>query len=230
MAINLEFLKNGVDAENQVAFPYYFDGADKDKADFRVMFIGNSITIHEPKKEIGWNKKCGMAASDIDHDYVHIVYRHILEKHPKTSILVFNGGNWEKDYTNEAKLNSILSAAKEFKPDIVIVRIGENFNREYLKTISPLKGFIPLATGLKRICDKVYITSLFWHHDLIDSAIKEVSDQLDIRYIKLDDLGEDRSNMAFDQYGETIYSSHPGDLGMERIAERIIRAIDSSND
>ena len=81
MEINLEFLINQVDAENQVSFPYYFDGVKKEDANYKVMFIGNSITIHEPKPEICWVKKCGMAASDAEHDYVHIVYKYLLSKY-----------------------------------------------------------------------------------------------------------------------------------------------------
>ena len=231
MSINLEFLNNQIDAETQVSFPYYFDGTPKEKATYRVMFIGNSITIHEPKEEIGWTKKCGMAASDIDHDYVHLVYRYFLTKHPKTSICVFNGGQWELDFTNKNKLKPIINSVKRYKPDIVIVRIGENFNKDYIKQgIDPYIGFSNLVKGIKKTSENIYITSLFWKHDLIDEAIARVAlDEFAI-YVKINDLGSQRRYLAYDQYkNDAIYCGHPGDLGMERIAKRIIKKIKNHN-
>lgn len=225
MGINLEFFKNKVDAESQVSFPYYFDGVKKDEATLKVMFIGNSITIHEPKEEIGWIKKCGMAASDIDHDYVHIVYRYLLKKNPKTSICVFNGGYWELDFINKDKLDVILNAAKEYQPDLIIIRIGENFRKEYMEKHNPYQGFYSLISGLQLITSNIYMTSLFWRYDLLDNAISEVANKLNVPLIPITDLGDDRNNMAYSQYGDTVYSSHPGDLGMERIAERIINCL-----
>ena len=229
MSINLEFLTNQVDATTQVSYPFYFDGANKEEAELKVMFIGNSITIHEPKEEIGWVKKCGMAASDIDHDYVHIVYRYLCNKHPKTSICVFNGGNWEVDFMNKSRLDVILKAAKEYQPDLIIVRIGENYRREYMEQHDPYNGFFPLINGLKETCNNVFMTSLFWRYDNLDLAISRVAKELNVPLIPLTDLGDSRENMAFDQYGETIYSTHPGDLGMQRIADRIINVLKEYN-
>ena len=54
--------KNTVSAEGQVQKDHYtevFNNGGKVK----ILFIGNSITRHEPKPEIGWPYDWGMAAS-----------------------------------------------------------------------------------------------------------------------------------------------------------------------
>ena len=42
------------------------------KAD-RILFLGNSITMHSPNPSIGWTNNWGMAASGMGNDYVHVL-------------------------------------------------------------------------------------------------------------------------------------------------------------
>ena len=46
----------------------------------RVLFLGNSITLHAALPEIGWTNVWGMAASAAEKDYVHLVTRGIEMK------------------------------------------------------------------------------------------------------------------------------------------------------
>ena len=57
---------NNVDGNKQVENNVFFEG-DLD-GELRVMFLGNSITYHEPKEEIGWYGSWGMAASSKESD------------------------------------------------------------------------------------------------------------------------------------------------------------------
>ena len=52
----------GQNAKDQKAF----DPAGKGP---RVLFVGNSITLHGPRPQIGWTNNWGMAASARDKDY-----------------------------------------------------------------------------------------------------------------------------------------------------------------
>lgn len=226
MKTNFEFLKNDVDPEDQVFFPYYFDGANKEKSDYRVMFIGNSITYHEIKPEIGWNRSCGMAASDIDHDYVHIVFNFIKKKHPNVSMCVFNASNWENDNFNDNRFVSLENTIKDYKPDLIIVRLGENFSKENLrKNLDPTPSFIKLFNECKKATDKVIVTSLFWHQEVLDSAIKKATDITKVTYIDINDLGEKDENKAYGLFSHPGICGHPGDIGMQNIAKRIIEKL-----
>ena len=102
---NKDFYNNTVDAEHQVGCRFVKDD-DFDNASNKVMFIGNSITLHEYKPEIGWFNEWGMAASSKEKDYVHIVSNYIKSNNPDSSFLILNGGKWELDYKNEENENN----------------------------------------------------------------------------------------------------------------------------
>ncbi len=212
--------QNTVKALNQVKKTdcYYGDPSAKT----RIMFIGNSITRHEPKPEIGWDNNWGMAASSLENDYVHQVMAHFDDVYACT----ISGNVWESDFVNKEKANAIVEYAKEFKPDILIVRFGENSNRQLISEgTDVLDAWMYLLSSLKDAAKITIVTSMFWRLDAVDEAIKHAANELDLKYVDISDLGADQSNMAiglFEHYGVSI---HPGDLGMKRIAERIIEAL-----
>src|SRR6187399_1258250 len=45
----------------------------------KVLFLGNSITLHGPAPDIGWKGNWGMAASEKHLDYVHLLVADIAK-------------------------------------------------------------------------------------------------------------------------------------------------------
>ena len=73
---------------------------------------------------------------------------------------------------------------------------------------------------------EVIITTGFWKH-IADSAIREYAHKNEYHLVELNDLGEDEKMKAIGLFEHEGVANHPGDLGMEKIAERIFNGLKS---
>ena len=194
----------------------------------RILFIGNSITRHGPKPEIGWPHDWGMAASAAEKDYVHQTVA-ILEKHGVTVDYAFaNFSRWEVNYWEDSVLEE-CDALLRFEPDIVVIRIGENIwsraVRDKLQEIDLYPHFELMVKSSAKKGAKIILTDLFWPHEPIDGVICRVAEAGGYPLVHLGDLGEADENKAIGLFEHTGVAAHPGDLGMYRIADRIVTEI-----
>ncbi len=189
----------------------------------KIAFIGNSITRHMPKPEIGWTHDWGMAASSIENDYVHVMLHALEQKYGPVDYCICSMSKWEREYWNRAILEE-YHAAREFDADIVVIRIAENVwgVRDQLekKPLAPYWDYmIRYFAGPK---SKVLVTDDFWSWKTIDDPIHEVCEKRGYTLIKLGDIGADESNKAIGQFDHPGVAIHPNDKGMRAIAERIL--------
>lgn len=121
-----------------------------------MLFIGNSITLHEKAPSIGWDCEWGMAASSQDKDYVHQVLATLRERFGEIAYCIVNAAT-------------------------------------------------------------------FWECEAISAPMKEVAIRLGTDFISISDLGYHDENKVIGLFEHKGVASHPGDLGMRRIAERILQ-------
>lgn len=223
MKVNEMLIKNDVEAHNQTREKLKIFESNNPRAK-RVLFIGNSITLHEKKPEIGWNVNWGMAASAEDKDYVHVVLKGLQDRYGDISYAIVNVGEWEKNYWDESVLKK-FQAVKDFHADTIIFRFGENVCRSALESspfIEYLRIFISYLTANAK---QVIVTDCFWEYEPIDKDLKTVAKEKGYTFVKLADLGYQEENMAIGLFEHPGVAAHPGDLGMQRIAERILEKL-----
>ena len=116
--------------------------------------------------------------------------------------------------------------AREFQADVVIVRIGENINRDKIKEIPLKKHFDQMisffASNPKA---KVFVSDLFWRSESIDDVIHEVVNENGYTFVEIGDLGEDPAMKAIGLFEHRGVQLHPGDLGMRKIADRFLEKL-----
>lgn len=191
----------------------------------RVMFIGNSITLHAPRPEIGWHYNWGMAASSAENDYVHRLMAEISQLEKDPVFCVCQVALWETNYKQGESQFHLFENARNFQADILVARfnenavVGENEPELYKAQLLKLLQYLnPEGNG------KLILTTGFWRHPA-DNAVAEAATQMGWPLVTLNDLGERDEMKALGQFEHRGVSVHPGDLGMKTIAERIFSVL-----
>lgn len=217
--------KNTVDSKNQLkesdSVRFHHLGGDG----VRVMFVGNSITLHGYYPSIGWHNECGMAASSVDNDYVHILEKNVLKVDPDASFCICQVSGWETNYKNGSEKYPIYESARAFDADIIVIRFIENcsstdFDGEIFRR--ELEGLVNYLNADDKA--KIIVTTGFWCHPG-DAQLCEYAMDNSYPLVQLGDLGEDDKMKAIGLFEHEGVANHPGDLGMKNIAERIAKEL-----
>lgn len=192
----------------------------------RVLCLGNSITHHDYAASVEWYGNWGMAASKAENDYCHQLQSMLSQYHPGTVVTPLNIAYWERNL--DCNIDSLISSYASNK-DIIVIRLGEN--------VSDKEAFKDALLRLVRYCKarapRVVITGCYWEDADKEATIKSVALAESIAYIPLNYI--DKEDGSRPKIGDTLYSingnaykvtkdfiiSHPGDMGMLKIAQAI---------
>lgn len=213
--------KNTVDAKNQLKDTELVHFFHPERTGHRILFVGNSITLHGKCPEIGWNNDWGMAASTEEKDYVHRLMAAVGTIDPQAAFCICQVSRWECDYKNGTSVHSLFAAARAFDADVIVARFIENcpdkdFDAERFKEeLDALLSFLNPSQKAH-----LMITTGFWRHPG-DAAIIAYAKEKNLPCVELGDLGERDEMKALGLFEHGGVAIHPGDLGMEHIARRI---------
>lgn len=199
-------------------------------AQTKVLFLGNSITKHGPKKDIDWSGNWGMAASAEANDYVHLVTKALTEKAGKVpEVMVKNIADFERAYAGY-DVAAKLKEAIDFHADLIILAIGENVPA--LKTAEDKAKLLASVNALLKAlkADRkptILVRSCFWANAAKDEALQHACTEVGGIYVNISSLGKDEANYGRSErpYKHAGVANHPGDKGMAAIAEALVKAL-----
>lgn len=214
-----ENIISSVNQNEKDEFVYRAEGSK-----IRVLFVGNSITLHGKLPEAGWNQDCGMAASCLEKDYVHLVVSKIKEKYdPNVTFGILQVANYERRFlevTPKELYGEILP--KHLQADIVIMFFGANTNKDYYTMENPPKTFGQAYEDLRNYLDlgtnTFYHSMGFYIREGLDEAKRAVAEKYGEVFIDIEDIRQ-----RDDTHGRF---NHPGDIGMAAIADRFFETIE----
>lgn len=223
MKVSNDLIKNDVPAVGQLEENDCVSFCLAERADLKILFLGNSITRHGKAENLGWYGDWGMAASAREKDYVHRLVGLLQKDGKRVSYCVANLSEWER--TRDASLLFARYAqAKQFGADVVVVRLGENARlAEYLQEFEPC--YREMTEFFSENGARTVLTDLFWEYEPFDNFVQSFAREKGYAFVKLHDLGGLNEMKALGKFGHQGVAAHPGDKGMEKIAERIYRAL-----
>ncbi len=195
----------------------------------RILFLGNSITLHGPKADIGWTNNWGMAASAEEKDYVHLVTRAIAQHTGvQPQIKVKNIADFERNYATydvDGELKDLFA----FDPDLVVLAIGENvpaLDADDAKAKFKAGVSSILRCALAKRHPRVVVRSCFWPDTAKDEILKQACAEANARFVDAGPVGRDPANAARSErsFSHDGVAGHPGDRGMKALAEAIVQA------
>ncbi len=195
----------------------YFYG---DGNGLRIMFVGNSISKHRPLGS--WTNDCGMAASSIDKDYVHLLVEKCKREYRENvSFCICQVANYERSL-EQSTLEAEYSTAKGYEPDIVIMFFGANVPRiagdGNLRVTAPEvverfgKAYELLRNYVVGENTLVFHSDGFYIRPDLDEVKKQIARAYGDTYINIEDIRN-----RVDTHG---LFNHPNDLGMAELADR----------
>ncbi len=196
----------------------------------KVLFLGNSITLHGPLPSIGWSGNWGMAASVEEKDYVHLLTDKIsLASGVKPRTMVKNIADFERQHAT-FDIATGLKPELDFKADIIILAIGENVPslRHDEAKANYAAAFARLLAELKRQgTPAIFVRSCFWPDAAKDEIMKQASTTAGVIFVDIAALGRDASNAARAErkIEHAGVAGHPGDKGMQGIADALWTAL-----
>jgi len=200
----------------------------------KVLFLGNSITLHGPKADIGWTGNWGMAAGDQAHDYVHLLLQRLTEHHGGNApaSMIENIADFERGF-EEFAVDTAFSAQAEFAADLVVLAIGENvpaLETEAMRTRFRDQVASLLAMLQQHNNPRIIVRSSFWPDPDKDAILHEVCQAAGGAFVDISSLSRDEANYARSERAFTHdgVAAHPGDRGMQAIADAIWGAITAS--
>ena len=165
----------------------------------KILFLGNSITLHGPKADIGWTGNWGMAASSEDKDYVHRVAAALAQQTgSKPEILVRNIADFERNYATY----DVAREMKElfaFDPDLVVLAIGENvpgLGSDQAKAQFKAGVLKILQCALAKRHPIVVVRSCFGPDPAKDQQLRQACREAGGLFVDAGAMGRDESNLA----------------------------------
>jgi xylan 1,4-beta-xylosidase len=198
-------------------------------AEYRILFIGDSITLHPPKASLQWTNFHGMAASAPEKDYVHLVLSDLRKAMPGTTIkeLIPGGVGWVKGALTK------LRELQGFHPNFVVVQLGEHeltdgrlprLEKDYEGLLKGLLAFeghpVVIGTGLwnPQTDDAPYAGEI----EQVETTMAHVARDLGVFFVSVQDLARDPACYGYGKVRGVQW--HPNDKGMQGYATRIVAA------
>jgi lysophospholipase L1-like esterase len=189
----------------------------------KVLFVGDSITLHPPSEPLGWKGNWGMASSAAEKDYAHLFYAKICAAQPEPKPeLVISGrdgavaGRIDQNLANLDRLKAVGA-------DLIVIQLGENEGAKDLATFEEL--YERLVVGLKGDQNSIILCTGVWSPSgkggTKDDMIRRVCERHGTYFVPITPVPAGSAALFDKRYTNDGVNWHPGDKGMQHYADAL---------
>jgi hypothetical protein len=187
---------------------------------FEFVFLGNSLTHHAPNPDLGWTGNYGMAASAIEHDYVHKFL----------SIVDTRNAYVANMYPIEKDISQLTVVVDRVRPAIqnsstIVIQLGDNTNANKNEELNALQASIEDLARLRKPNQLLFCISTYWRSEVKDRIIKDSCEANGGNYVFIGDIFDYQSAEELPYFNHPGVNKHPKDTQMTLIAQRVYSAI-----
>lgn len=202
---------------------------------YNYLAIGNSITRHGIC-DYWWNE-CGMAATVKENDYYHKVVKSLEDKYTNVNSECYGFATWETLHTDRAETLTMIEPYLNENIDLITIQLGENARE--LNTFESDFEYLITYIAQKSPNAKIIVVGDVWEHNGRDAMKKEAADKCGATFIDMSEIKENSiyqcgmKTVVYDSDGNphTVkhegVAKHPGDSGMQYIADAIISTLEN---
>lgn len=211
--------------KSQLDVPFSAPVEDRSRKEYRVLFVGNSITLHAFSEDtisrLGWGHQAGMAASCEENGYAHrfcdILQRQMPERVVKKFFHTCGGGG------SVALRLSAVNEVLTVKPDLVVIQMGEHEHEkdgeEALRTNYEglVSIFMEQSPAPQLICigtwepDEEPFGAYQGWSARVDSVMRNVCEERGVPFISVEKYALDSSCRGWGEHPGVRW--HPNDKG-----------------
>ncbi len=184
-----------------------------------IFIIGNSLSRHAPRPDIGWQLDNGMAATEPEKDYAHIIRKRVSELTGREADLTISRMNMEANMAG-------LPVKMPEHADIVILQVGDNYKGK-LAPEEARKRYGNMLKTLKETYPGAVIVAVSDWRSGPTELMRTAAAANDIPWVSIKAIGQNpkMSAAAEKHFSAWAINWHPGNAGMAAIADEIWKTL-----
>ncbi len=193
----------------------------KERTIKKILIMGNSLTHHGPSTDaLGWQGDYGMAATARENDYAHQLYKLICDNQP----------GLKPELRVESLFESTVKDYKpspDYKPELVVVQVGDNWPQDQVNMKDIGEPYGRALEKLRKNSDPLIVCVSDWSgRTELNSMMRQMALRYGGVFVDIWQLHSHENTAASEgHFTHPGVNWHPGDIGMEAIAETVWSAI-----